>query len=98
MPERLTLFMLFVLSLIGCDGQRSITYKLHNPQNDDQYSTLHSMPDGTLLMLSRRSEQPKQIWNMLRITDWDTSQPREDKLDVDVGPNEEEKSLIRNVP
>ena len=48
------------------------------------------MPDGALLMLSKRSEQPKQIWNLLRITDWDTSQPREEKLDVDVGPNEEE--------
>jgi hypothetical protein len=92
MPRRLTVFMLFVLFLTGCDGQwgaRSFTYKLHNPQNDGQYSTLHSMPSGALLMLSKRSEQPKQIWNLLRITDWDTSQPREDKLDVDVGPNEE---------
>ncbi len=76
-----------------CDGHwgaRSFTYKLHNPQNDGRYSTLHSMPDGALLMLSEQFEQPKQIWNLLRITDWDTSQPREDKLDVDVGPNEEE--------
>jgi hypothetical protein len=46
---------------------------------------MHSMPDGALLMLSKRSEQPKEIWNLLRITDWGTSQPREDKLDVDVG-------------
>jgi hypothetical protein len=92
MPERLTLFMLFVLFLAGCEGHgaKSFTYKLHNPQNDGQYSTLHLMPDGGLLMVSERFEQPKQIWNLLRVTDWDTSQPREDKLDVDVGPNEEE--------
>jgi hypothetical protein len=92
MPERLTLFMLFVLFLTGCDGQRgatSFTYKLHNPQNSDQYSTLHSIPDGALLMVSKRFNEPKQIWNLLRITDWDTSEPREDKLDVDVGPNKE---------
>jgi hypothetical protein len=81
--------MLFVLFLTGCDSQRSFTYKLHNPQNDGQYSTLHTMPDGALLMVSKRFDQPKQTWNLLRITDWDTSQPREDKLDVDVGPNEE---------
>jgi hypothetical protein len=62
---------------------------LHNPQNDDQYSTLHSMPDGALLMVSKHFEQPMQIWNLLRVRDWDTSQPREDKLNVDVGPNEE---------
>jgi hypothetical protein len=47
------------------------------------------MPDGALLMVSKQFEQPMQIWNLLRITDWDTSQSREDKLDVDVGPNEE---------
>ena len=90
MSGRLTVFILFVLFLTGCDGQRSFTYKLHNPQNDGQYSTLHSMPDGALLMASQRFAKPKQIWNLLRITNWDTSQPREDKLDVDVGPNEEE--------
>ncbi len=92
MPKRLTLLMLIVLFLTGCDGQwgaRSFTYKLHTPQNSDQYSSLHSMPDGALLMMAKRNEQPKQIWNLLRITDWDTSHPREDKLDVDVGPNEE---------
>src|SRR5579864_7657697 len=89
MPERLTLFMLFVLFLTGCDGQRSFTYKLRNPQNSQQSSTLHSMPDGALLMVAKRDEQPKQIWNLLRITDWDTSHPREDQLDVDVGPNNE---------
>ncbi len=89
MTERLTLFMLFVLFLSGCGSQRSFTYKLHNPQNDGQYSTLHTMPDGALLMVSKRFNEPQQIWNLLRITDWDTSEPREDKLDVDVGPNEE---------
>jgi hypothetical protein len=92
MPKRLTLLMLFVLCPTGCGGQRdarSFTYKLHNPQNHNQYSTLHSMPDGALLMVSKRFEQPQQIWNLLRIADWDTSHPREDKLDVDVGPNKE---------
>jgi hypothetical protein len=47
------------------------------------------MPEGALLMVGKRGEQPKQIWNLLRIAAWDTSQPREDKLDVDVGPNDE---------
>ena len=91
MSERLTLFMLFVLFLTGCEGQvaRSFTYKLHHPQNDGQYSTLHWMPDGGLLMVSKRFDEPQQIWNLLRITGWDTAQPREDKLDVNVGPNEE---------
>jgi hypothetical protein len=51
-------------------------------QNDGQYSTLHSMPDGAFLMVSQRFEQPKQIWNLLRITYLDTSRPREDKLDA----------------
>lgn len=90
--------MLFVLFLTGCDGHwgaRSFTYKLHNPQHDGQYSTLHTMPEGALLMVSERFEQPKPIWNLLRITDWDTSQPREDKLDVDVGPNEEEYGHLK---
>src|ERR1700686_774908 len=90
MPERLTLFMLFLLFLTGCDGQRSFTYKLHNPQNDGQYSTLHRIPDGALLMVSKRLAQPQQIWNLVRIAAWDTSQPHEDKLDVDVGPNKED--------
>jgi len=90
MLERLTLFMLCVISLTGCHDARSFTHKLHKPQNDNQYSTLHSMPDGALLMVSERFEQPKQIWNLLRITDWDTALPREDKLDVDVGPNDED--------
>src|SRR5579863_4564900 len=92
MSKRLTLFMLFLLFLTPCDGQRdtrSFTYKLHNPQNDGQYSTLHRMPDAALLMVSKRFNQPKQIWNLVRIADWDTSQPREEKLDVDVGPNKE---------
>jgi hypothetical protein len=91
MPKRLTVLMLFVLFMTGCRGRyaRSFTYKLHNPQNSDQSSTLHSMPDGALLMVATRNEQPRQVWNLLRITDWETSHPREDKLDVDVGPNEE---------
>jgi hypothetical protein len=49
-----------VLFLTGCDGQRSFTYKLHNPQNDGQYSTLHSMTDGALLMVSERSNNPSK--------------------------------------
>jgi hypothetical protein len=47
------------------------------------------MPDGGLLMLSKPDTQPKQIWTLLRITGWDTSKPLEDKLDVDVGANDE---------
>ena len=92
MLERLTLFILFMFSLTGCDGQRyarDFTSRLHKPQNYDRWSTLHSMPEGALLMVGKRGEQPKQIWNLLRIAAWDTSQPREDKLDVDVGPNDE---------
>jgi hypothetical protein len=89
MVERLTLFMVFALCLTGCNGQRSFTNKLHKPQDDGQYSTLHSMPDGALLTVTKRFNQAKQIWNLLRIVAWDTSQPREDKLDVDVGPNNE---------
>jgi len=92
MLERLTLFMLCVFSLTGCDAPRngrSFTYRLHNPQNHDRVSTLHTMPDGALLMVSKRDKQPKQIWNLLRIAAWDTAQPGEDKLDVDVGPNDE---------
>jgi len=92
MLGRLALFLLFVFFLTGCQGPRNgryFTYKLHNPQNDDQYSTLHTMPDGALLIVSKRLKQPKQIWNLVRIAAWDTSQPHEDKLDVDVGPNEE---------
>jgi len=95
MLGRLTLFMLCLFSLTGCDGQQpSFTYKLDNPQNDDQYSTLHLMPDGALLMVSKRFKQPKHIWNLLRITDWDTSQTRETKLDVDVGLNEEDFAYL----
>jgi len=40
-------------------------------------------------MLSKQDEQPKQVWSLLRITGWDTPNPREDKLDVNVGANEE---------
>lgn len=92
MVKHLTLFMLLAFCLTGCGGQqdgRSFTYQLRNPQNNGQFSTLHTMPDGALLMVSKRDEQPRQIWNLLRIADWDDSQPREDKLDVDVGPNDE---------
>ena len=94
MLERLTLFMLFVLFMTGCHRARSFTYKLHNPQNDGQYSTLHTMPEGALLIVSKRFNQPQQIWNLVRITGWDTSEPREDKLDVDMGPNEENFGAI----
>ena len=47
------------------------------------------MPDGALLMVSKRLAQPQQIWNQVRVAAWDTSQPHEDRLDVDVGPNQE---------
>ena len=47
------------------------------------------MPDGALLVVTKQLEQPKQIWNLRRIAAWDTSRPREDALDVDVGPNDE---------
>lgn len=101
MSGRLTVFILIVLFVTGCRGQRdarSFTYRLQNPQNDGQYSTLHSMPDGAFLMVSQRFEQPKRIWNLLRITYWDTSRPREDKLDVDVGPNEEDYGELNGNP
>lgn len=90
--EKLTLFMVLAFSLAGCGAQRyarSFTYKLHKTPDDDQYSTLHTMPDGALLTVTKRFNQPKQIWNLLRIQAWDTSQPREDRLDIDVGPNNE---------
>ena len=92
MLERLTFFLLCVFSLTGCDAardSRSFTYRLHNPQENGHISTLHTMPGGALLMVSKRAEQPQHVWNLLRIADWDTSQPREDKLEVDVGPNHE---------
>jgi hypothetical protein len=84
--------MLVAFFLAGCHGQgaaRSFTYRLHKPQNNNEFSTLHSMPDGALLVVTKRLEQPKQIWTLRRIAAWDSSQPREDELDVDVGPNEE---------
>ncbi len=92
MLERLTLFMLLAFYLAGCHGQgdaRSFTYRLNKPQNNQEYSTLHTMPDGALLVVTKRVEQPKQIWLLRRIAAWDTSHPREDELDVDVGPNDE---------
>jgi hypothetical protein len=87
MLERRTLFLVVAFFLTGCRGQgdtRSFNYRLHQPQNNQQYSTLHSMPDGALLVLTKRLEQPKQIWTLRRIAAWDTSQPREDELDIDV--------------
>ncbi|MGB8683680.1 MAG: hypothetical protein WCD12_12420 [Candidatus Binatus sp.] len=92
MLKRLTLFILVAFSLTGCHcggGARSFSYSLRQPQNDREFSTLHTMPDGALLVLTKRLEQPKQIWTIRRIAAWDTSQPREDDLDVDVGPNDE---------
>ena len=92
MPGRVKIAILSALLLAGCDGHwgaRSFAYKLHSPQNDGQYSSLHSMPDGSLLMLSKQFAQPKQVWNLLRITDWDTAHPREDRLAVDVGANDD---------
>jgi len=85
------LFLVVAFFLTGCRGQgaRTFTYGLHKPQNEQEYSTLHSMPDGDLLIVTKRLEQPKQIWTLTRIEAWDTAQPREDELDVDVGPNDE---------
>ena len=84
--------MLVAFSLTGCHGQvgrQSFNYRLRKPENKQEYSTLHSMPDGALLVVTKRIEQPKQIWTLRRIAAWDTSQPREDELDIDVGPNDE---------
>ncbi|MGD1028793.1 hypothetical protein [Candidatus Binatus soli] len=92
MLERRTLFLVVAFFLTVCPGQgnaRSFTYRLHKPQNNQEFSTLHSMPDGALLVVTKQREQPKQIWKLRRIADWATSQPREDELDVDVGPNDE---------
>jgi hypothetical protein len=88
MLQRLTLLMVLAIGLAGC-RLKSFTYQLRKPQNDQEYSTLHSMPDGALLVLTKRMEQPKQIWKLRRIAGWGTSQPREDDLEVDVGPNDE---------
>jgi hypothetical protein len=88
MLQRLTLLIVLAIGLTGC-RLKSFTYQLRKPQNDQEYSTLHSMPDGALLVLTKRMEQPKQIWKLRRIAGWDSSQPREDDLDVDVGPNDE---------
>jgi hypothetical protein len=90
--ERMTLFMLLMFSLTGCAQHypQSFKYRLHNPQKVDQYSTLHTMPDGALLIVRKGFNQPRQIWSLLRLQAWDTSQPREDKLDIDAGPNTED--------
>ena len=83
--------MLLVLFLTAQGhGARSFTYKLHH----SRMTVGHFIPawdapwrlaDGSF----KQFNEPQQIWNLLRITDWDTSQPREDKLDVEVGPNKE---------
>jgi len=88
MLRRLALFMVVTISLTGC-RLKSFTYELREPQPEGEYSSLHTMPDGALLVLTKREEQPKQIWNLRRIVAWDTSEPREDDLEVDVGPNDE---------
>ncbi|MGD0075302.1 MAG: hypothetical protein ABSD31_13325 [Candidatus Binataceae bacterium] len=90
--DRRALFMVVAFLLTACHGQvdaMSFNYRLRKPQNQQGYSTLHTMPDGALLVVTKRIEQPKQIWTLRRIAAWDSSQPREDELDVDVGPNNE---------
>ncbi len=92
MVQRLTLLIVVSFVLTGCPGLGdavSFTYKLHEPRNSQEFSTLHTMPAGALLVVSKRILQPKQIWTLRRIAAWDTSQPREDELEVDVGPNDE---------
>lgn len=92
MRKRGTLVIVGALFWTGCHGPgstRSFSYRLHKPQKNHESSTLHSMPDGALLVVTKRDEQPKQIWHLRRITAWDTAQTREDALDVDVGPNNE---------
>ena len=90
MLKRLTLFMLVAFFFTGCQrgGARSFTYNLRKPQNQ-----INSRPCIRCPMLLaggiQAAQQPKQIWNIRRIVAWDTSEPREDELDVDVGPNEE---------
>lgn len=92
MRKRWTLFVMFAIGLTSCDGQRdnkSFSYKLRTPQRGHEYSTLHSTPNGALIVVTKRDEQPQQIWHLRRIAAWDTYRPREDQLDVDVGPNNE---------
>jgi len=92
MRQRLTLLMVVAFVLSGCPGYgntQSFTYALRKPQNERGYSTLHTMPDGALLVLIKPIEQPKQIWQLRRIVGWGTAQPREDELAIDVGPNDE---------
>jgi hypothetical protein len=91
-PRATTLFILVACFLTCCHGwgdAKSFSYRLRKPQNEGEYSTLHTMPDGRLLVLTKRLEQPKQIWTLRRIAAWNTPQPHEDELDVDVGPNDE---------
>jgi hypothetical protein len=67
--------MVVAFSLMGCGGE-AFTFRLRNQQNSSEYSTLHTMPDGDLLVVAKRIEQPKQIWKLRRIAGWDGSQPR----------------------
>ncbi|HTA40880.1 MAG TPA: hypothetical protein VK789_00455 [Bryobacteraceae bacterium] len=92
MRTRMAILFSVAFSVTGCHGQGnsgSFSYKLRKPQNHHAYSTLHSMPNGALLVVTKRVEQPKQIWHLRRIAAWDASRPREDQLDVDVGQNDE---------
>ena len=59
-------FIAIAFALTDCSGQ-AFSYRLHNPQNAGDYSTLHTMPDGDLLVLTKRIEQPKQIWKLHRM-------------------------------
>jgi hypothetical protein len=86
--KRIFWLMVIAFSLTSCGGE-AFSYKLRNPQNSGEFSTLHTMPDGDLLVLIKQIEQPKQTWKLRRIAGWDSSQPHEDALDVDVGPNDE---------
>ena len=90
MIRRLTFFIMVAFSLTGCRGPaKSFAYKFGKPESWSVASTLHTMPDGALLVVTKPAEHPNEVWKLRRIAAWDTSQPREDKLDVDVGPNNE---------
>jgi hypothetical protein len=90
MLKHRSLFVLVVFFVSSCQMHaRAFTYNLRRPQQGWTFSTLHTMPDGDLLVLTKRFEQPKQIWTLRRIAAWDRSQPREEEMDVNVGPNDE---------
>jgi hypothetical protein len=55
MLQWLTLSMVVAIGLTGC-RPKSFICQLRKPQNDQEYSTLHSMPDGALLVLTKRME------------------------------------------